>query len=117
MAYLGTTAATTLQNPPMLLARGFGSGFNTTGGSSAGVAAGTGSGCGLWMYASTNSSTEVIAANFFSDGYYLGMRVGDVVICAGATGSSGLLCMHTVSSASSAGVALSSAAGVTSTFG
>jgi len=116
MAYAGTTAATTVSNPPMLMARGMGSGFQTTGGSSAGVAAGVGSGCGMWMYASTNSSTEVIAANFFSDGYALGMRVGDIVFCAGATGSSGLLCIHTVAAASTAGVSLSSAGGITSTF-
>jgi tetrahydromethanopterin S-methyltransferase subunit D len=116
MAYLGTTAATTLQNPPILLARGMGSGFQTTGGTSAGVAAGTGVGHGLWMYASTNSSTEVLAANFFSDGFYLGMKAGDIVMCAGATGSSALLCIHTVASASTSGVSLSSAGGVTSTF-
>jgi hypothetical protein len=38
------------------------------------------------------------------------------VMCAGATGSSALLCIHTVAAASTSGVSLSSAGGITSTF-
>lgn len=118
MAYSGTTAASSLQNPPIQLARTLASGGNTSGGTSAGVAAGTqgGIGGGLWMYYSTNSSTELLAANFFSDGFYLGMKVGDVVIAIGATGSSGLMAIHAVASVSTSGASLSSAGGMTSTF-
>jgi hypothetical protein len=118
MAYAGTTAASSLANPPIQLVRALASGGNTSGGTSAGLAAATagGVGGGLWLYYSTNSSTEMYAANFFSDAFYLGMKQGDVVICAGATGSSALLSMHTVAAVTTAGAALSSAGGITSTF-
>ena len=39
-----------------------------------------GGGPALWMYNSTDVHTDVDAADYFSDGYNLGMKVGDVVI-------------------------------------
>lgn len=33
----------------------------------------------IWMYSSTDPSTDVDATGYFTNGYDLGMRVGDVV--------------------------------------
>lgn len=43
----------------------------------------TNSGIRMWGYSSTGNSSTAIAAvaNFFSNGYKLGMRVGDIVHC------------------------------------
>jgi hypothetical protein len=34
----------------------------------------------LWLYASTHTNAEACASNFFSNGYDLGMRVGDFLM-------------------------------------
>jgi hypothetical protein len=34
----------------------------------------------LWGYRSTNTSTEILASGFFSNGHDLGMQVGDIVL-------------------------------------
>lgn len=95
MAYSGTTAASSVTNPPQLLAKSLGGRANTT---STG-----GSGGGLWYYASTNGTTEAQAANFFSDAYYIGMKIGDVVIGVSNTGSSTQLWMGVMGAISTAG--------------
>ena len=42
----------------------------------------TNSGVRVWGYKSTHTSTSISGvANFFSNGYRLGMRVGDIVHC------------------------------------
>ena len=38
-----------------------------------------------WSYRSTNTSTEVLASGFFSNGSDLGMKAGDIVIGSGST--------------------------------
>lgn len=79
MAYTGTTAASSVQNPPMRIG-GSVSGITQT------LSTG-GSGCSLWMYNSSNGTTDALVANFFTDAYRLGMRKGDVVIMQGCTGT------------------------------
>ena len=74
--YNGATAASSIANPPVQLNAGFARGVGTN--STLGI--GPNGGAGLWWYASTNNSTDVSAANFISDAYYLGMRPGDVLI-------------------------------------
>lgn len=104
MPYSGATAATSVANPPVQIARAMGGTLNTT---STG-----GGGGGLWFYASTNSSTDWFStANFFTDAYYLGMRTGDVMIVTGATGSSAYLAVGLVGAVTTAGAALSSSGG------
>lgn len=87
MSYSGSTAASTLANPPVLLSSGM-SRIALNNGSTINGAGG-GSGTQLWMYTSTNSATEASSGTnsgaFFADGYALGMRNGDVVIMVGAT--------------------------------
>lgn len=54
-----------------------------------------GTGGALWFYQSTDVSTDVDASGYFTDGYYLGMKVGDVVFVV-ETDNSYLLTIHSV---------------------
>lgn len=87
MSYSGSTAGTTLANPPLLISSGVTKTVLNNG--STVIGAGKGSGAQLWLYTSTNSGTEASSGTnsgtFFSDAYYLGMKNGDVVIMVGAT--------------------------------
>lgn len=72
MAYLGTTAASSISNPPRCLQP------QDVGriGSSAGPIAGR-----LWTYTSTGAnSSDPFTASYFVDAYYIGMKEGDIVI-------------------------------------
>lgn len=40
----------------------------------------------LWAYRSTNTTTEVLASGFFSDGHARGLKVGDFVLTVSTTG-------------------------------
>jgi hypothetical protein len=111
MAYSGTTAASSVANPPRALFQGIGgsvtsSGFDGIG--HPGAHAGS-----LWSYVSTNTTAEVVAAGFFTDGQRLGMRPGDMVLGVSHTttvGSSGVAWLGVVSHVSSTGAGL--AAGI-----
>ena len=76
MGYVGTTAASSVANPPIQIARGL----------AGGILGSSVQGTGLWFYSSTDLSSQLSTANYFTDGLFLGMRVGDVVI--GALGGS-----------------------------
>lgn len=108
MAYAGSTAAT--PNPPVLIASGLGIGR--------GSSALTGGNKQLWMYNSTNLTTDITAASFFTDGWYLGMRPGDLVIGTQYTsaGSSVISFWGSISAVTTAGATLSTGGLVTSTF-
>lgn len=111
MAYSGSTAATSLANPPrMLLAAGFSAMATSTGLlPAAALGAPNGQGGSLWHYCSTNTTAEVVATGFFTDGKTLGMRPGDLVLGVGfaTSGTSGVGWMGVVSHVSSTGVSLS----------
>ena len=107
MAYSGATAASSIANPPVLLARGMG---NTVNGTTDVI------GQGLWMYSSTNSTTEMQASNFFTDAYYLGMRKGDVVLCVGTSGTTQTLCIQVIGAVTTNGASMSSGNAISSTF-
>ncbi len=116
MAYSGTTAATSVSNPPVLLARGLGTAPYSTALSTA--IPGGKQGAGLWFYSSTNDSTSTMAAGFFSDAKELGMRPGDVVmgVYYSSAASSGVTYMGVITGVSTAGCALSTGGTMTSTF-
>ena len=83
MAYSGTTAASSVANPPILLARGVGQLNNASGnvlGSSLQTTTAFAGGTGLWYYASSDGSTLLMGVGYFTDGLYLGMRNGDVLM-------------------------------------
>lgn len=90
MPYSGSTAATTLQNPPIAFFSGGVSPFSNVnnaviGSTSAPIFGGN----RLWMYSSTDGTTLLQASGYFTDGLTLGMRNGDVMIaqCSTAVGS------------------------------
>ena len=118
MAYSGTTAATSLANPPRKIVEGIAGNAGTTGLSTAPSAPGAQGGA-LWYYSSTNSTTDLVAAGFFSDGKLLGMRPGDMVMGVQFTsaGSSVITFQGAIIGVSSTGASLSTGSVITSTFG
>lgn len=113
MAYSGTTAASSVANAPNLIASSVGG--RLTASSSATV----GGGGAAWLYSSTNLTTDMTAANFFTEAYSLGMRQGDIVFGAQASsaGSTTQIAYFGVLGAVSAsGAALSTGGTMTSTF-
>lgn len=102
MAYAGTTS--TAPNPPM--------GFFSAIGSTAGAG-----GKRLWLYASTHVQNDVSSTGFFTDGFDLGMNLGDPVIVIGSTTTTngqGPVSFHVVSVRTSTGVGCSSGVMVSS---
>lgn len=119
MAYSGSTAGTTLANPPRKVTEGIAGMVGTTGLTTAPGSPG-GQGGALWTYTSTNLTTDLVASGFFSDGKALGMRPGDIVLAGqfSSAGSSVQLLIGVVVSISTAGAAsLSTGSMITSTFG
>lgn len=109
MAYVGTTAASSVQNPPIQIARGI----------AGGILGSTALGTGLWFYTSTDGTTVMESSTYFTDGFYLGMRGGDVVLGAAAAtaGSTAMLSyIGALSVCTTAGVGLTTAGTITSTF-
>lgn len=104
MSYNGTTAASSLQNPPMLISPAGLGGINK-------ISTGTGGGNKLWMYTSSNGSTELISSTFFTDALYLGMKNGDVLIGVHATGSSISVSMGVIGGVSTLGAGILSTGG------
>lgn len=63
----------------------------------------------LWVYASTDIHTDVDATDYFSNGDYLGMKVGDIVMVAKTDATIGVT-THAVSAVTAGGAATVSAA-------
>ena len=128
MSYYGATQASSIANPPRQLIAPFATNpvlagstqYLSTQGSTAtnNANAPGGGGGGLWYYASTNLTTDLTGANFFSDGFYLGMRAGDVVLGAqfSSLGSTVTTFQGAIQSVSTAGASLSTGSLITSTF-
>lgn len=79
-------------NPPKLLAPGMGSG-----------------GPSLWTYVSTDVHTDVDAADYFSDGAALGLRVGDAMLVGKSSATIGFT-IHYVQTVTAGGAATVAAA-------
>lgn len=86
MSYSGATAASSVANPPIMIAGRLALGGNTTAFGAQPQAGGA-----LWLYTSSHSATEASSGTnsgcFFTDAWALGMRTGDVMMMAGTTGS------------------------------
>ena len=108
MAYSGSTAAT--PNPPICVTGGIGKGR--------GSSALTGQNKSLWMYISSDASTDIVASNYFTDGWYLGIRPGDVLLGTQYTtaGSSVITFQASFATVTTAGASLSTGGLMTSTF-
>lgn len=115
MAYNGSTAGSTLANPPVLMFSGVGGRVLNNGSTLNGAAGGMG--LQLWMYSSTDSSTAPLAANYFTDAKVLGMRGGDIVLHVGATGSTVGVSVNVLGAVSTSGAAYASTGSqISSTF-
>lgn len=111
LTYNGTTAGSTLANPPVVMAAAIGGRLNwVTSGSTVDV--GTyGAGAKIWFYSSSNAASELAALNSFGDGVALGMTRGDVLIGVTSTaGSTAPICFMgvLVTSGGATGFGLSS---------
>ena len=118
MAYSGSTAGATSANPPRKLIDGIAGNQGTTGLTTAPNVPG-GQGGAVWVYTSTNLTTDLVASGFFSDGKSLGMRPGDIVIGSqfSSAGSSVTTFMGVITGVSTSGASLSTGSVMTSTFG
>lgn len=74
MSYSGSTAASSVANPPSRQGHGLLSQRNIR--ESTSVAEGG----SLWTYVSSNLTTDMSSSGFFSDAGNLGMRNGDILI-------------------------------------
>ena len=111
MAYTGSTAASSISNPPALMSRPLSQGgrfASTT----------TPMALGLWIFGTTEASSNAFTANYISDAYYLGMKPGDVGMIVGMTStvsSSQTLTLGVVGAVSTAGTQLSTFSFISST--
>ena len=113
MSYLGSTAASTVANPPKRVDSGVLAMRNIRESTS------VGEGQGLWVYNSTNLTTDLAASGFFSDADRLGMRNGDILISAtySTQSSTGhILVIGMIAFDSTATASLSTGGTITSTF-
>ncbi len=111
MSYLGSTAASSVANPPVLMARAGLAPANNV--QSTSVA----EGMGLWYYNSSNLTTDITASNFFTDAQRLGMRNGDTMIAAtfSTESSTGhIMVMGMITGVSTSGANLSTGGTMTS---
>ena len=108
MAYSGATAASSVANPPQCISQPL----------TRGTSALTGNKPQLWLYSSTNLTTDLTGANFFTDAWYLGMRPGDIINGTQYTsaGSSVISYQGSIGAVTTAGAALSTGGTMTSTF-
>lgn len=84
MAYSGSTALSSAANPPRAV-----SGVNMWGKRSTSLVTSSKIvGQNLWMYNTTEGTTDLVSNTFFTDGFYLGMREGDLIMGAVCTGTS-----------------------------
>lgn len=120
MAYLSSTEASSVANPPVLvLPKPMGNLPGTTS-----LSTGNGrnvyqeQGGALWMYRSSHGSTELMDSGFFSDAKDIGMRPGDMMMYHQWTteGSSQVCGVGVIGDVSTAGAALSTGGTITSTY-
>lgn len=97
MAYSGSTAGSTVSNPPALVSSYLAGSTNT--GSTDAVARKE------FFYRSTHTQAEAAAAGFITDAKVLGMSLGDSVQVMGST--TYVLSYHTVQAVTSTGATLS----------
>jgi hypothetical protein len=88
MPYQGSTAASSVANPPVLIASGmtpYNSAAANVLGSSLQTTQPFNGGTQLWRYTSSDASTLAQAAGYFTDGLGLGMHIGDIIFIVAQT--------------------------------
>lgn len=105
MAYKGSTELSSVANPPRALVAGMWGIRSTT------VLPSSVGGQNVWLYNTTDSSTDLVTAAWFTDGFYLGMRQGDLIMGSFTTGSSVSAYMGVIGAVTTAGCAIASSGG------
>ena len=105
MAYKGSSELSSVANPPRALFAGM------WGDRSTNILPSSVGGQNLWLYNTTESSTDLITANFFIDAFYLGMKEGDLIMGAATTGSSVSVYLAVMGAVTTAGGAIVSTGG------
>jgi len=114
MAYLGSTAASSVANPPVCILPKVMGGIAAT--TQLSTAVGTNvyqeQGGALWLYKSSHLMTAYSATGFFTDARNIGMRPGDILIAQSWTtlGSSINLAIFSVQAVTTGGAVLSTGA-------
>ena len=118
MSYSGSTASSSVANPPAKVTQGIAA-YDRSSTALSTAIPGVKQGASLWLYNSTNKTTDMTVANFFSDAYDIGIRPGDIVmgIQYSSAASSGVLFFGGITGVSTSGAALSTGCTITSTFG
>jgi hypothetical protein len=113
MSYSGSTASSSVANPPNRVSHGLLAQTNNVGSTS------VANGGAVWAYSSTNLTTDMTASNFFTDAQNLGMRNGDILISGtySTESSTGhILVIGMITGVSTSGANLSTGGTITSTF-
>lgn len=111
MAYIGSTASSSVANPPQCVNPGVGAGARI-------ASTACPIGLKLWLFGSTDTSTSPFTANYFSDAKALGMKQGDIMLyvhMASTVASSQVLGMGVVGAVTTDGSQLSTWSLITST--
>lgn len=106
MAYKGSTELSSVANPPAALFSGMSGRRSTNIMTSTAVLGRT-----IWFHNTTDSSTDLISTTYFTDGYYLGMKEGDLILGAACTGSSVSVFMGVIGVVTTAGCGIASSGG------
>lgn len=105
MAYKGSTELSSIANPPRCLTAGMWGKRSTT------VLPSSVGGQNVWLYNTTESCTDLVAASFFTDAYYIGMKEGDIIMGSFTTGSSVSAYLGVIGAVTTAGAAIASSGG------
>ena len=109
MSYRGTTELSSVANPPRCLSAGMWGVRSTSVITSTNVL-----GQNVWLYNTTDGSTEMVSTTYFTDGFYLGMKEGDLIMGSIDTGSSVSVYMGAIGVVTTAGCGLASSGGFVS---
>jgi hypothetical protein len=117
MAYFSSTEASSIANPPVRVTGGFAD-YNPTSTALSTDVPGSKQGGNLWFYNSTNSSTQAMDTDFFTDALDLGIKPGDAMygIYYSSAASSIVTYFGGFSGVSTSGASLSTGGTMTSTF-
>ena len=105
MAYKGSTELASDANPPRCLTAGMWGKRSTT------VLPSSVGGQNVWLYNTTESCTDLVASNFFTDALRLGMRQGDLIMGTFTTGSTVSAYMGVIGAVTSDGANIASSGG------
>jgi hypothetical protein len=110
MAYSGSTELSSAANPPRCVYGGNMWGKRSTSLLSSSKVVGQ----NLWMYNTTDGTTEIVSNTYFTDGSYLGMREGDLIMGAICTGTSATMYVGVIGPVTTDGCGIASTNGFVS---